>query len=113
MKIALEIVVPNRYINAMLSRRSLAWYDILFMLPINLYIHIIALGYMMECQEKLEKERAACVERAKNKVAQVHRVAEEQRALVEANHGKEIVKAEEIAAKCRAGRPTRRFPFFS
>jgi hypothetical protein len=66
------------------------------------------------CQEKLEKERAACIERAKNKVASVQCMAEEQRAWIEAKLGKEIAKAEEIGAKCRAfgGRPSGSFSFF-
>lgn len=53
-------------------------------------------------QESLENEKAACIEKTKNKAALVERVAEEQRALAEAHHGKEIVKTEEIAAKWRA-----------
>ncbi|MCO5556411.1 hypothetical protein L7F22_009960 [Adiantum nelumboides] len=53
-------------------------------------------------EEKIEKEKAAFIERTKNKVALVQRVADEQRALAEAHHGQELLKAEEIAAKCRA-----------
>ncbi|KAH7293620.1 hypothetical protein KP509_28G033500 [Ceratopteris richardii] len=53
-------------------------------------------------EERIENEKAAYVERTKNRIALVQRVAEEQRALAEALHGQEIVKAEEIAAKCRA-----------
>ncbi|MCI27445.1 remorin-like, partial [Trifolium medium] len=37
-----------------------------------------------------------------NKVAMVHKQAEEKRAIVEAKKGEEILKAEEIAAKHRA-----------
>jgi hypothetical protein len=66
------------------------------------------------CQEKLENERAARVERAKNKVASAQCMAEEQRAHIEAKLGEEIAKAEEIAAKSRAfgGHPSRSFSFF-
>ncbi|CAN1352430.1 Remorin 1.4 [Linum perenne] len=38
----------------------------------------------------------------KNGVAQIHKEAEEKRAMVEAKHGEEILKAEEMAAKYRA-----------
>ncbi|KAL0464775.1 UNVERIFIED_CONTAM: Remorin [Sesamum latifolium] len=38
----------------------------------------------------------------KNKVALVHKQAEEKRAMVEARRGEEILKAEEMAAKYRA-----------
>lgn len=38
----------------------------------------------------------------KNKVALVHKEAEEKRAMVEARRGEDVLKAEEIAAKYRA-----------
>nr|KYP49411.1 Remorin [Cajanus cajan] len=38
----------------------------------------------------------------KNKIALVHKQAEEKRAMVEAKRGEEILKAEETAAKYRA-----------
>eukprot|EP00250_Pteridium_aquilinum_P013520 c21388_g1_i1 orf=146-787(+) len=61
-------------------------------------------------EERLENEKAAWVERMRNKVALVQRIAEEQRALAEAHHGQEVLKADEIAAKCRAsGARPRRF----
>lgn len=65
-------------------------------------------------EESLENEKAACIEKTKNKVALVERVAEEQRALTEAHHGMEIVKAEEIAAKWRASgaRPRKSISWF-
>lgn len=63
-------------------------------------------------EERLENEKAAYVERTRNKVALVQRIAEEQRALAEARHGQEMLKAEEVAAKCRAsGARPRKFTF--
>ncbi|KAI5077735.1 hypothetical protein GOP47_0007559 [Adiantum capillus-veneris] len=53
-------------------------------------------------EEALEKKRAAFVEKMKNKIAAVHRSAEEQRAMAEATRGEEFVKVEELAAKYRA-----------
>jgi hypothetical protein len=38
----------------------------------------------------------------KNKVAIIHKEAEEKKAMVEAKRGEEILKAEEMAAKYRA-----------
>ena len=42
------------------------------------------------------------MEKMKNKVALIHKSAEEKRAEIEAKRGEEILKAEEIAAKYRA-----------
>ena len=53
-------------------------------------------------QEKLEKRKATCVELVRNEIAAIHMRAEEERAFAEANHGEEILKAEEVAAKYRA-----------
>lgn len=53
-------------------------------------------------EERIANEKAAYIEKTKNKVSLVQRVAEEQRALAEAQHGQEVLKAQEIAAKCRA-----------
>lgn len=53
-------------------------------------------------QEKLEKKKAEYRERMKNKVADLHRVAEEKRATVEAKRGEDFLKIEETAAKFRA-----------
>jgi hypothetical protein len=50
----------------------------------------------------LEKKKAEYGEKIKNKVAMVHKQAEEKRAIVEAQKGEQILKAEEIAAKHRA-----------
>lgn len=50
----------------------------------------------------MEKKKAQYVEKMKNKVALVHKAAEEKRAMVEARRGEDLLKAEEIAAKYRA-----------
>lgn len=42
----------------------------------------------------------------KNKIAMVHKQAEEKRAIVEAKRSEEILKAEEMAAKYNATRTT-------
>ncbi|MBA0651288.1 hypothetical protein Goarm_015053 [Gossypium armourianum] len=53
-------------------------------------------------QEKLEKQKAEYVEKMKNKIALIHKEAEEKKAMVEAKRGEDLLKAEEIAAKYRA-----------
>lgn len=53
-------------------------------------------------QEDLEKKKAEYAEKMKNKVALVHKGAEEKRAMVEARRGEDLLKAEEMAAKHRA-----------
>ncbi|KAE9464897.1 hypothetical protein C3L33_03210, partial [Rhododendron williamsianum] len=55
-----------------------------------------------KANEKLEKQKAAYVETMKNKVAIIHKEAEEKRAIIEARRGEDLLKAEEIAAKYRA-----------
>lgn len=50
----------------------------------------------------MEKKKAAYAEQMNNKTAMVHKAAEEKRAMVEANRGEELLKAEEMAAKHRA-----------
>ncbi|XP_011035931.1 PREDICTED: remorin [Populus euphratica] len=57
---------------------------------------------LRKMEEKLEKQKAEYAEKMKNKVALIHKVAEEQRAMVEAKRGEEFLKAEEMAAKYRA-----------
>lgn len=56
----------------------------------------------MHEQEDLEKKKAEYAEKMKNKVAMVHKAAEEKRAFTEAKRGEDILKAEEVAAKYRA-----------
>lgn len=53
-------------------------------------------------QENLEKKKAEYVEKMKNKIATIHREAEEKRAMIEARRGEDVLKAEEMAAKYRA-----------
>lgn len=50
----------------------------------------------------MEKKKAQYGERMKNKVAIIHKQAEEKRAIIEAQRGEEVLKAEEMAAKYRA-----------
>ncbi|XP_073145762.1 remorin 1.4-like [Henckelia pumila] len=70
---------------------------------------------LRKLEEKLEKKKAEYAERVKNKVALVHKEAEEKRAMVEAKRGEEILKAQEMAAKYRATghTPTKAFACFS
>lgn len=53
-------------------------------------------------QEDLEKKKAECAEKAKNKIAFIHKQAEEKKAIVEAKRGEDVLKAEEKAAKYRS-----------
>ncbi|KAG6748084.1 hypothetical protein POTOM_047984 [Populus tomentosa] len=57
---------------------------------------------LRKMEEKLEKQKAEYAEKMKNKVALIHKEAEEKRAMVEAKRGEEFLKAEEMAAKYRA-----------
>lgn len=53
-------------------------------------------------EEKMLKKKAEYAEKIRNKVALVHKQAEEKRAMVEAKRGEDMLKAEETAAKLRA-----------
>ncbi|KAK7394798.1 hypothetical protein VNO78_15338 [Psophocarpus tetragonolobus] len=53
-------------------------------------------------EEQLEKKKAEYGERMKNKLALVHKEAEEKRAVVQAKLGEGVLKVEEIAARYRA-----------
>lgn len=57
---------------------------------------------LRKIEEKLEKQKAQYGEKMKNKVAAIHKLAEEKRAMVEAKKGEELLKAEEMGAKYRA-----------
>ncbi|MFS8013597.1 putative remorin [Helianthus anomalus] len=57
---------------------------------------------LKKIEEDLEKKKAKYIEKMKNKIALIHKKAEEKRALTEAKRGEDLLKAEEIAAKCRA-----------
>ncbi|CAN8318758.1 unnamed protein product [Cochlearia groenlandica] len=57
---------------------------------------------LRKIEEKLEKKKAQYGEKMKNKVAAIHKLAEEKRAMAEAKKGEDLLKAEEMAAKHRA-----------
>lgn len=57
-------------------------------------------------QEQMEKKKADYAEKMNNKIAAVHKQAEEDRATVDAKRREEILKAEEMAAKYRATNQT-------
>ncbi|XP_047316296.1 remorin-like [Impatiens glandulifera] len=57
---------------------------------------------LRKIEEKLEKKKAAYVEKMKNKIVLLHKEAEEKRANIEAKRGVDLLKAEELAAKHRA-----------
>ncbi|KAL8126186.1 hypothetical protein AgCh_013464 [Apium graveolens] len=57
---------------------------------------------LKKIEEKLEKKKAVYVEQLKNKIAAIHKAAEEKRAMIEAKQGEDLLLAEEKAAKYRA-----------
>lgn len=57
---------------------------------------------LKKIEEDLERQKAAYVEKLKNKIALIHKEAEEKRANTEAKRGEDLLKAEELAAKYRA-----------
>ncbi|KAH7285415.1 hypothetical protein KP509_33G027200 [Ceratopteris richardii] len=57
---------------------------------------------LKKAEETLERRKAAYVEKMRNQISEVHKSAEEQRAVAEARKGEEMVKAEELAARFRA-----------
>ncbi|XP_073143337.1 remorin-like isoform X2 [Henckelia pumila] len=57
---------------------------------------------LKQIEEQLEKKKAKYIEKVKNKVALIHKAAEEKRATTEAKRGEDLLKAEETAAKYRA-----------
>ncbi|KAF8017146.1 hypothetical protein BT93_H2366 [Corymbia citriodora subsp. variegata] len=57
---------------------------------------------LRKTEEQLEKKKAEYGEKMKNKVALIHKQAEEKKAIIQAQRGEEILKAEEVAAKYRA-----------
>ena len=52
-------------------------------------------------KEKLEKKKAEYKEQMKNKIALIHKEAEEKRAMIEAKRAEDLLRAEEAAAKYR------------
>ncbi|CAL9247117.1 unnamed protein product [Arabidopsis halleri] len=69
---------------------------------------------LKKMEEQLLKKKARYTEQMKNKIAQIHKKAEEKRAITEAKRGEDVLKAEEMAAKYRATgtAPTKPFGFF-
>ncbi|CAN7099287.1 hypothetical protein HID58_022234 [Brassica napus] len=69
---------------------------------------------LKKIEEQLIKKKAEYAEQMKNKIVQIHKEAEEKRAMTEAKRGEEILKAEEMAAKYRATgtAPTKLFGCF-
>ncbi|KAM3282351.1 remorin [Capsicum chacoense] len=57
---------------------------------------------LKKLEEQLEQQKAEYAEKIKNRVAALHKEADEKRAMVEAIKGEELLKAEEMAAKYRA-----------
>nr|NP_001274955.1 putative remorin a3b4 [Solanum tuberosum]ACB28484.1 putative remorin a3b4 [Solanum tuberosum] len=53
-------------------------------------------------EEQLLKKKAEYIEKLKNKIALLHKEAEEKRAITEAKRGEDLLTAEEMAPKCRA-----------
>ena len=62
----------------------------------------MTIGYLIYEQEALEKKKAQYAEKIKNKLAMIHKAAEEKRAMVEAKQGEDLLKVDEAAAKYRA-----------
>lgn len=60
------------------------------------------LTHLVGEQEQLLKKKAEYIEKMKNKIARLHKSAEEKRAIIEAKRGEDLLNAEEIAAKCCA-----------
>jgi hypothetical protein len=58
--------------------------------------------YVCRFQEKLEKKKAEYAEKMRNRIAAIHKEAEEKRASVEAKRHEEILKYEDMAAKHRS-----------
>lgn len=59
-------------------------------------------GWFVNEQEKLERQKAESIEKLQNNIAMIHKSAEEKRAMTEAKRGEDILKAEEMAAKYHA-----------
>lgn len=49
----------------------------------------------------MERKKAEFAEKLRNKEAEIHKIAEEKRALVEASKAQNMLKVEEMAAKFR------------
>ncbi|KAG5548841.1 hypothetical protein RHGRI_014258 [Rhododendron griersonianum] len=64
--------------------------------------YVLKIGNPPYEQEELEKKMADYAAKMLNKVALIHKEAQEKKAMVEARRGEEMLKAEELAAKHRA-----------
>uniref|UniRef100_A0A803LM56 Remorin C-terminal domain-containing protein n=1 Tax=Chenopodium quinoa TaxID=63459 RepID=A0A803LM56_CHEQI len=60
---------------------------------------VTAEAELKKMEEKLEKKKAEYAEKLKNKVAMIHKEAEEKKATIEAKRAEDIVKTEELADK--------------
>ncbi|PWA85714.1 remorin [Artemisia annua] len=56
---------------------------------------------LKKMEEKLEMKKAKYTEKIKNKIARLHKSAEEKRAITEAKRGESLLKTEEFSSKCR------------
>ncbi|KAF8395509.1 hypothetical protein HHK36_019457 [Tetracentron sinense] len=76
--------------------------DVACFIPL-LHVDSMNMKFQARSQERLERKKAKYVEKIKkNKVALIHKSAEEKRAMVEAKRGEDLLKANEVAAKYRA-----------
>ncbi|KHN35009.1 Remorin [Glycine soja] len=57
---------------------------------------------LKKIEESMEKKKAEYVEKMKNKIAEIHRLAEEKKAIVEAQKREEFIDLEETASKFRS-----------
>ncbi|KAI5655522.1 hypothetical protein M9H77_32709 [Catharanthus roseus] len=57
---------------------------------------------LKQIEEDFERKKAAYAEKMKNKIAEIHKEAQEKRAIVEAKRGEHILKIEETSANFRA-----------
>ncbi|KAM3223473.1 hypothetical protein ACQJBY_057057 [Aegilops geniculata] len=64
-------------------------------------------------EEKLERKKAEYAEKMRNRMAMIHKEAEEQRAVVEARRQEEMIKCQETAAKHRSQGTTPKKKFLS
>jgi len=70
---------------------------------------------LKQIEEQYEKKKAEQAEKMNNKMAEIHKAAEEKRAAVEDQRGQEFIKVEEEAAKFRSTctTPKKKFGCFS
>jgi hypothetical protein len=79
------------------------FYDVYHESNVSIGSHYRSIILNLNEQETLEK-KAGYAEKMKNKIALLHREAEEKLDMAEAKHGEEVLEAEEMAAKyCATG----------